>query len=82
MLKHTKDYSKVLNEYMIRHYIKPGLTGWAQVHGFRGEIREEEQLRKRIEYDIWYMEHWSLLMDIRIVFLTMLTTLRGNKNAY
>ena len=82
MLRHTKDYSKVLNEYMIRHYIKPGLTGWAQVHGFRGEIKEEEQLRKRIEYDIWYMEHWSLLMDIRIVFLTTLTTLRGNKNAY
>ncbi|MFI5185136.1 MAG: undecaprenyl-phosphate glucose phosphotransferase [Chitinophagales bacterium] len=82
MLKHTEDYSRVLNEYMIRHYVKPGVTGWAQVHGFRGEIKKEEQLRKRIEYDIWYMENWSLLLDVRIVFLTLYVTFKGNKNAY
>jgi putative colanic acid biosysnthesis UDP-glucose lipid carrier transferase len=82
MLKHTKDYSKILNEYMIRHYVKPGVTGWAQVNGFRGEIKEEEQLRKRIEHDIWYMENWSLALDIRIIFLTIYKVFTGDKNAY
>ena len=82
MLRHTEDYSRILNEYMIRHFVKPGVTGWAQVNGFRGEIKQEEQLRKRIEHDIWYMENWSLWIDLRIVFLTIYVTLRGDKNAY
>jgi len=82
MLKHTEDYSKILNEYMIRHFLKPGVTGWAQVNGFRGEIKKEDQLRKRIEYDIWYMENWSLWLDLRIVFLTIYVTLKGDKNAF
>lgn len=82
MLKHTEDYSRILNEYMIRHFVKPGVTGWAQVNGFRGEIKKEEQLRKRIEHDIWYMENWSLWLDLRIVFLTIYVTIRGDKNAY
>jgi putative colanic acid biosysnthesis UDP-glucose lipid carrier transferase len=82
MLKHTEDYSKILNEYMIRHFVKPGVTGWAQVNGLRGEIKKEDQLRKRIEYDIWYMENWSLWLDLRIVFLTIYVTLRGDKNAF
>ncbi len=82
MLRHTEDYSRILNEYMIRHFVKPGVTGWAQVNGFRGEIKKEEQLRKRIEHDIWYMENWSLWLDIRIVFLTIYVTFKGDKNAY
>jgi putative colanic acid biosynthesis UDP-glucose lipid carrier transferase len=82
MLRHTEDYSRILNEYMIRHFVKPGVTGWAQVNGYRGEIKKEEQLRKRIEYDIWYMENWSLWLDLRIVFLTIYVTIRGDKNAY
>jgi putative colanic acid biosysnthesis UDP-glucose lipid carrier transferase len=82
MLRHTQDYSRILNSYMIRHFVKPGVTGWAQVNGFRGEIKEEEQLRKRIEHDIWYMEHWSIWLDIRIVFMTLFTTLKGDKHAY
>ncbi|MEO5647722.1 MAG: sugar transferase, partial [Chitinophagaceae bacterium] len=82
MLKHTQDYSRILNQYMIRHFVKPGVTGWAQVHGYRGEIKEEKQLRKRIEYDIWYLENWSLWLDMRIVFLTVYTTFKGDKNAY
>jgi putative colanic acid biosysnthesis UDP-glucose lipid carrier transferase len=82
MLRHTEDYSRILNEYMIRHFVKPGVTGWAQVNGFRGEIKKEEQLRKRIEYDIFYMENWSLWLDLRIVFLTIYVTAKGDKNAY
>jgi putative colanic acid biosynthesis UDP-glucose lipid carrier transferase len=82
MLIHTKDYSRILNEYMIRHYVKPGVTGWAQVNGFRGEIKKEEQLRKRIEHDIWYMENWSISLDIRVIFLTVYNMFIGDKNAY
>jgi len=82
MLKQTQDFSRVLNHYMIRHFIKPGVTGWAQVNGFRGEIRNEEQLKARVAHDIWYLEHWSIWLDIRIVFLTLYTTLRGDKNAF
>jgi putative colanic acid biosysnthesis UDP-glucose lipid carrier transferase len=82
MLKHTEDYSRILNEYMIRHFVKPGVTGWAQVSGFRGEIRKEEQLRKRIEHDIWYLENWSLWLDLRIIFSTIYVTVKGDKNAY
>jgi putative colanic acid biosysnthesis UDP-glucose lipid carrier transferase len=82
MLLHTETYSKIMEEYMIRHFVKPGVTGWAQVNGFRGEIRKEEQLRNRIEHDIWYMENWSLWLDIRIILLTIYCTLKGDKNAY
>ncbi len=82
MLKHTEDYSRLLDEYMIRHFVKPGVTGWAQVNGFRGEIKEEEQLRKRIEHDIWYLENWSLWLDVRIIFMTLYVTFKGDKNAF
>jgi putative colanic acid biosynthesis UDP-glucose lipid carrier transferase len=82
MLLHTETFSKVLEEYMIRHFVKPGVTGWAQVNGFRGEIKEPEQLRKRIEHDIWYMENWSLWLDLRVIFLTVYRTVKGDKNAY
>jgi putative colanic acid biosynthesis UDP-glucose lipid carrier transferase len=82
MLRHTEMYSKVLGQYMIRHFVKPGVTGWAQVNGFRGEIKKEDQLRQRIEHDIWYLEHWSLWLDLRIIFLTVFVTIKGDKNAF
>lgn len=82
MLKHTETYSKVVNEYMIRHFIKPGITGWAQVNGFRGEIKGKEQLNQRILYDIWYAENWSVWLDFRIIFLTVYKTFKGDKNAF
>ena len=82
MLLHTETFSKIMEEYMIRHFVKPGVTGWAQVHGFRGEIKQEEQLRKRIEHDIWYMENWSLWLDIKIMWLTIHSTVKGDCNAY
>lgn len=82
MLAHTEAYSKALEQYMIRHFVKPGVTGWAQVSGYRGEIKGQEQLRSRIEHDIWYLENWSLWLDLRIIFLTVYNTFRGDKNAF
>ena len=82
MLKHTAEYSAIIQKYMIRHFLKPGITGWAQVNGYRGEITEEIHLRKRIEHDIWYMENWSVYLDLRIIFLTVFNTIRGDKNAF
>jgi putative colanic acid biosynthesis UDP-glucose lipid carrier transferase len=82
MLAHTETYSRLLEEYMVRHFVKPGVTGWAQVNGFRGEIRGQEQLRNRIGHDIWYMENWSLWLDMKVIFLTVYTTIRGDKNAF
>jgi putative colanic acid biosynthesis UDP-glucose lipid carrier transferase len=82
MLEHTEKFSKLMDEYMVRHFLKPGITGWAQIHGFRGEITRDDHLRKRIEYDIWYMENWSLWLDFRIIFLTVFNMLRGEENAY
>lgn len=82
MLKHTADYSALISEYLERHYILPGITGWAQVHGFRGETKKLSQMEKRVEHDIWYVEHWSLLLDIRILFLTVKNMFKGDKGAF
>ncbi|MHB8209251.1 exopolysaccharide biosynthesis polyprenyl glycosylphosphotransferase [Mucilaginibacter sp.] len=82
MLKHTEEYSKIYNNYMVRHFTKPGITGWAQVNGYRGEIKKPEQLKKRIEHDIWYMENWNIWLDFKIVYLTILKTIGGDKNAF
>lgn len=82
MIKHTSDFSKMVDEYMTRQFLKPGITGWAQVHGFRGEITNPEQIRKRVDKDLWYLENWSLWLDIRILFLTVYLVFRGDKNAF
>lgn len=81
MLKHTKEYSELINAFLVRHLVKPGITGWAQVCGFRGETINIEQMEKRVEYDIWYIENWSFLLDLKIIFRTVLNMLRGEKNA-
>lgn len=82
MLKHTDDYSKLINQYMVRQFLKPGITGWAQVNGYRGETRELHQMKGRVEYDLWYMENWSIWLDIKIVFLTIYNVVRGEENAF
>jgi putative colanic acid biosynthesis UDP-glucose lipid carrier transferase len=82
MTKHTNDYSRMLNQYMIRHFLKPGITGWAQVHGFRGEIKYMEDINNRVEYDLWYLENWSLWLDTRIIAMTAFNMAKGEKNAY
>lgn len=82
MLKHTEHFAELYKEYMIRHFVKPGLTGWAQVNGYRGEIRDNDLLRKRVEFDTWYIENWSLYFDMRIILLTAMVTVKGDVNAF
>jgi len=82
MLAHTEQYSALINKYMVRHFVKPGVTGWAQVTGFRGETKELWQMEGRVKRDIWYMEHWSFWLDIRIIWLTAKTIFVHDKNAY
>ncbi len=82
MLKHTDEYSAIIMKYMIRHYQKPGVTGHAQVNGFRGEIKEEQQLINRIEYDVWYIENWSIWLDLKIIIQTVVVTIKGQDNAF
>lgn len=82
MVKHTSDYSLVVNDYMVRQFIKPGITGWAQINGYRGEITNPEQIEMRVNKDLWYLENWTLWLDIQILFLTVYHIFKGNKNAY
>ena len=82
MLAHTEMYSQLIDKYMVRHFVKPGITGWAQVTGFRGETKEVWQMEGRVVRDIWYMEHWSIWLDIRIIWLTFKTIFIHDKNAY
>ena len=82
MLAHTEQYAALIDKYMVRHMVKPGVTGWAQVTGFRGETKELWQMEGRVKRDIWYMEHWSIWLDIRIIWLTAKTIFIHDKHAY
>lgn len=82
MLKHTEEYSALIDNYMVRHLVKPGITGWAQVTGFRGETEELYQMEGRVEADIWYMEHWSFLLDLLIIYKTFANVIIGEEKAY
>ena len=82
MLAHTTQYSQLIDKYMVRHFVKPGVTGWAQVMGFRGETKELSEMEGRVRRDIWYMEHWSIWLDIRIVWMTLKTFFVHDKKAY
>lgn len=82
MLKHTEEYSQLINKYMVRHFVKPGITGWSQVTGFRGETKELYQMEGRIKGDIYYIEHWSFGLDLYIIYKTVANVFKGEKNAY
>jgi putative colanic acid biosynthesis UDP-glucose lipid carrier transferase len=82
MLKHTELYSSIIDKYMVRHLIKPGITGWAQVNGYRGETRTTDQMEARVRYDVWYLENWSFLLDLKIIIVTIFNMFKGEKNAY
>lgn len=82
MLLHTQEYSRLINKYMVRHFVKPGITGWSQVTGFRGETKELKDMEGRIRGDIWYLEHWSFGLDLYIMYRTVANVFRGEKNAY
>ena len=81
MLKHTEKYSALIKNYLVRHFAKPGITGWSQVNGLRGETKELVQMEKRIEFDIWYIENWSFLLDLKIVLKTIFNMFKSEKNA-
>ena len=78
MLHHTDIYSELISDYMIRHLAKPGITGWAQINGCRGETKELAEMKERVEKDIWYIEHWSVELDISIILATIWQMLRHN----
>ena len=82
MLAHTEAYSRLIDKFMVRHFLKPGITGWAQVTGFRGETKETEQMEGRVKRDIWYMENWSVWLDIRIIWLTVKSFFIHDEHAY
>ena len=82
MLKHTEEYSALIKKYMVRQLVKPGITGAAQVRGYRGETKELEDMEGRVRLDVWYIENWSLSLDINIIFKTVWNIIKGDDKAY
>ena len=82
MLSHTEEYSQLTEKFKARHILRPGITGWAQIRGLRGEVKTAEAMIKRVDADVWYLKNWSFLLDLKIIFLTFWITLKGDKNAY
>lgn len=82
MLKHTVEYSKLIESFMGRHYVKPGITGLAQCLGYRGETKTLEEMENRVRLDRYYIENWTFWFDIKIIFLTVVSLIRGSDKAY
>lgn len=82
MVKHTSEYANKVNKYMVRHFVKPGITGLAQVRGYRGEIEKDEDILNRTKFDIFYIENWSLFLDLKIIVQTVLNAVSGEEKAY
>jgi len=82
MVSHTNMYAKRIDKFMVRHFVKPGITGLAQVSGFRGEIETDKDIINRVKYDIFYIENWSILLDIKIIVQTALNAVKGEEKAY
>ena len=82
MISHTDEYANKVDKYMLRHFVKPGITGLAQVRGYRGEIEKDSDMQNRIKFDIFYVENWSFFLDIKIIVQTVLNALSGEEKAY
>ena len=82
MVSVTNLYVVKVDKFMVRHFVKPGITGLAQSKGFRGEVETDEDIINRVKYDIFYIENWSILLDIKIIFITIFNTLKGDDKAY
>ncbi len=82
MVSHTHIYASSIDKFMVRHLIKPGITGLAQVSGYRGEVENDNDIVNRVRFDIFYLENWSILMDLRIMAKTIVNTLKGDAKAY
>ena len=78
---HNTEYEQIIGNYAFRHHVKPGITGWAQVNGYRGETRTLDLMQKRVEYDLWYINNWSLWLDVRIILSTAVSAF-GDSRAY
>lgn len=81
-LKLNDQFRDIIDKYMVRHFVRPGITGWAQVNGFRGETRTPELMEKRVELDIWYLENWSFWLDLKIVVKTVTNMFKKDEMAY
>ncbi|WP_422858224.1 undecaprenyl-phosphate glucose phosphotransferase [Flagellimonas sp. S174] len=82
MVKHTNEYSDRVDKYMVRHFVKPGITGLAQVRGYRGEIENDTDIQNRIKFDVFYIENWSMFLDIKIIVQTVINAFKGEAKAY
>jgi putative colanic acid biosynthesis UDP-glucose lipid carrier transferase len=82
MIKHTDQYSQLIDRFMVRHFLKPGISGWAQIKGLRGETKTVDAMLQRVEADVWYLENWSFLLDLKIIVLTLRSTITGDENAF
>ena len=82
MLKHTEEYSALIGKYMVRQLVKPGITGVAQVKGYRGETKELKDMEGRVRADVWYIENWSLALDINLIALTVWNVAKGDEKAF
>jgi putative colanic acid biosysnthesis UDP-glucose lipid carrier transferase len=82
MVKHTEQYSQIIDKYMVRHFVKPGITGLSQVMGYRGDTSENQKMKARVKIDIFYLENWSFLLDMKIIVMTIYNIFKGEDNAY
>jgi putative colanic acid biosynthesis UDP-glucose lipid carrier transferase len=82
MVSHTNLYAQSVDKFMVRHFVKPGITGLAQISGFRGEVETDQDIINRVKFDIFYIENWSVLLDLKIMFQTFFNALKGDKKAY
>ena len=82
MVSHTYMYAKKIDKFMVRHFVKPGITGLAQISGFRGQIESDKDIIGRVRYDIFYIENWSLLLDLKIITKTFMNAVKGEDKAY
>jgi len=82
MVSHTDMYAKKIDKFMVRHFVKPGITGLAQTSGYRGEVETDKDIIGRVKYDIFYIENWSIFLDIKIITKTFVNAIRGEEKAY
>ncbi|WP_029906501.1 undecaprenyl-phosphate glucose phosphotransferase [Prevotella sp. 10(H)] len=82
MLQHTDLYSSLIDKFMVRHLVKPGITGWAQVTGCRGETKTVDEMEERVKRDVWYLENWTFFLDLKIIYLTIANVFKGDEKAF
>jgi putative colanic acid biosynthesis UDP-glucose lipid carrier transferase len=81
-VQHSIESKMQIDNYLLRHLVKPGITGWAQVNGYRGETSDIFMMQKRVEFDIWYIENWSPWLDLKVIIMTLYGMLKGDMMAF